>query len=142
MKFLFVHADYVNYEAKEKSPVAEELAEAERVESMEEPLIVFVSVEEKDEDSGSMETLVADAFEEVEDVASKIKTENITLFPFAHLSEDLATPEFAVSALNKLDSRLRSSGYNTVRAPFGWYKKFEFRSKGHPLSVLSRTISF
>lgn len=75
-------------------------------------------------------------------MASKIKTENIALFPFAHLSEDLATCEFAVSVLNKLDLRLESSDYDAVRAPFGWYKKSEFRSKGHPLSVLSRTISF
>lgn len=142
MKFLFIHADYVNYEAKEESPVAEKLAEAQKVESMEEPLIVFISVEGRDEDSGDVEALVASAFEEIEDVASKIKTENIALFPFAHLSEDLATPEFAVSVLNELDSRLESSDYDTVRAPFGWYKEFEFRSKGHPLSVLSRTISF
>jgi threonyl-tRNA synthetase len=26
------------------------------------------------------------------------------------------------------------------RAPFGWYKQFEIRAKGHPLADLSMTI--
>jgi hypothetical protein len=28
-----------------------------------------------------------------------------------------------------------------LRVPFGWYKAFEFKSKGHPLAVLSRSVS-
>lgn len=46
--------------------MAEKLAEAQKVESMEEPLIVFISVEGGDEDSGDVKALVASAFEEIE----------------------------------------------------------------------------
>lgn len=140
MKILFIHADYVNYEAKEEGPAAEEISGVRKMESMEDPLIVFASVEERDEDSGEREVLAGKALEEIEDIASKIKTENIALFPFAHLSESLASPNFAISVLEKLESKLEVSDFNSFRAPFGWYKEFEFRSKGHPLSVLSRTI--
>lgn len=141
MKVLFIHADYVNYEVEKKTKIAEEITEAQKADSMENPLIAFVSVEERDENSeNSIEYLSEQTFKEIKDIASKIKAKNIALFPFAHLSENLASPDFAVSVLEQLENKLKESEFNSFRAPFGWYKEFEFKNKGHPLSVLSRTI--
>lgn len=141
MDILFIHADYVKYKVGEKGPAAEKIDKAKEAESMEEPLIAFVSVEETDEKSGDADGTAERAFEEIEDVSSKIKVDRVALFPFAHLSDNLAAPDFALSVIKKLESKLQKSGFDSFRAPFGWYKKFEFRSKGHPLSVLSRSIS-
>ncbi|KXB04615.1 hypothetical protein AKJ48_02025, partial [candidate division MSBL1 archaeon SCGC-AAA261O19] len=79
--------------------------------------------------------------EEIQDVAAMVKSKNIAIFPFAHLSGKLASPDFAISILGELESRVRKADYEVIRAPFGWYKEFEFRSKGHPLSALSRSVS-
>ncbi|KXB03227.1 hypothetical protein AKJ45_02170 [candidate division MSBL1 archaeon SCGC-AAA261F19] len=140
MKFLFVHADYVSYEVKQKSKVAEEIDDAHRKGRMENPLIVFLSVEERDENSEKNAKPVDRALGEIKDIASKIKVKNVALFPFAHLSESLASPDYAISVLKELETELEKSEFNLLRVPFGWYKEFEFRSKGHPLSVLSRAV--
>lgn len=141
MKLLFIHADYFNYRVKEETELAEKIADSQREGSIENSLIVFLSVEEEDEKSEMGSDNLADrALDEIEEIVSKIKVGNITLFPFAHLSESLASPDYAISVMEKLESKAKKSEINPLRVPFGWYKEFEFKSKGHPLSVLSRTI--
>ncbi|KXB01531.1 hypothetical protein AKJ41_01195 [candidate division MSBL1 archaeon SCGC-AAA259O05] len=136
-----IHADYVNYEVETRGKFAEEITPDRKEGSLEDPLIAFVSIEENDENSGTESgDLVEKAFREIRKVASKIKVRNVALFPFAHLSESLSSPDFAVSVLKDLEDRFKKSKFNSFRAPFGWYKEFEFRSKGHPLSILSRTV--
>ncbi|HZD43330.1 MAG TPA: threonine--tRNA ligase, partial [Methanomicrobiales archaeon] len=68
-------------------------------------------------------------------------TDRVMLYPYAHLSSELASPDTAVAALKAIEEGLKASGDFTVkRAPFGWYKAFRLACKGHPLSELSRTI--
>jgi len=137
MKILFAHADYLNYRVKERTKFAEEVEEPRKVGDMADPLIAFTCVERSDE---SLNGIAEEALAEIEDVANKVKAKNIALFPFAHLSPDLASPTFAVKLLADLENKLRGDGYFVLRAPFGWYKVFEFRTKGHPLALLSRSI--
>ncbi len=136
MKLLFVHADYVNYQVKERAKFAEEISHDRKVGGMRNPLIVFACVEKVD----GQTNVVDGAVGEIKNVASKVKTRNITLFPFAHLSEDLASPFCAVELLTQVETKLKENGFLVIRVPFGWYKAFEFKSKGHPLAVLSRSI--
>lgn len=137
MKILFVHADYLNYRVRGKTRLAEEVEEARKVGNMADPLIAFTCVERVDESANGR---VEEALEEIKDVASKVGAKNIALFPLAHLSSDLASPTLAVKVLTDLESVLKENGYQVLRAPFGWYKVFEFRTKGHPLALLSRSI--
>jgi threonyl-tRNA synthetase len=39
-----------------------------------------------------------------------------------------------------MEAELKKKNYTVTRAPFGWYKAFDIKCKGHPLSELSRTI--
>lgn len=112
MKILFVHADYLGYEVKQESKVAEEIDDAHRKGRMENPLIVFLSVEERDEDSEKNAKLADRALDEIKDIASKIKVKNVALFPFAHLSESLASPDYAISVLKEIETKLEKSGFN------------------------------
>ena len=137
MKILFVHADYLNYRARERTKFAEEVEEGHKVGNMTDLLIAFTCMERADEKSNG---IAEEALIEIRDVANKVKAKNITLFPFAHLSSDLASPTFAVRLLADIENKLRGDGYQVLRAPFGWYKVFEFRTKGHPLALLSRSI--
>jgi len=136
LKLLFVHADYVNYQVKERAKFAEEISYDRKAGGMRNPLIVFACVEKVDGQANVVDSTVR----EIKDVASKVKTRNITLFPFAHLSNDLASPFCAVELLTQVEARLKEDKFLVIRVPFGWYKAFEFKSKGHPLAVLSRSI--
>ncbi len=131
MKILFIHADFIEYEAKEKAiESAEEIQN--KKDRMEEALVAFISVEEDDEWHEK-------AVEEIKNVASMLNTKNIMLYPYAHLSSNLASPEKAVEILKAIEEELGNE-YNVKRAPFGWYKAFKISCKGHPLAELSRQI--
>ncbi|KXA93953.1 hypothetical protein AKJ66_00320 [candidate division MSBL1 archaeon SCGC-AAA259E22] len=141
MKLLFIHVDYFNYKVKKETELAEKIDSSQRSGETENSLLVLLSVEKEDEESKTgSDKLVSRALNEIEEIVTQIKVENITLFPFAHLSESLSSPDYAISVLKKLEKKAKKSGLNTLRVPFGWYKNFELKSKGHPLSVLSRTI--
>ncbi len=135
MKLLFIHSDYIEYEAKEKAGnYAEEIKEKEKKERMEEALVAFIAVEKDDE------KIVSKAINEIDDVAGKVNAKKIMLYPYAHLSSNLASPSIAKEVLNQLESKMKNE-FIIKRAPFGWYKSFKISCKGHPLSELSRSVS-
>jgi threonyl-tRNA synthetase len=139
LQLLFIHSDYIEYEAKEKTRVAEELEAERRKERIEEVLVAFIAVERGDEKNTSY--VVEKAAEEALSILKQVNAERIVLYPYAHLSSELASPETSVELLRGLEVNLRSSGVEVTRAPFGWYKSFTLRCKGHPLSELSRKIT-
>ncbi len=136
MKILFIHSDYISFEPtrKVRIPVVEDIKK-EKV-TVEDCLVCFMAVEKIDEDG---KTFVK-TLENIIDVAEKVKAKNIVLYPFAHLSSSLASPKIAVELLNEIHTGLEKKNYNVISAPFGWYKRFELKCKGHPLSELSRSI--
>ncbi|MEM1689546.1 MAG: threonine--tRNA ligase [Candidatus Hadarchaeales archaeon] len=139
MRLLLIHADYLEFEAKEPTPIAEELPEELRSKRFEEPLVVFTAVEE--EDIENVQEIVKKAADEISDVKEKVNAKLVVIYPYAHLSSSLAPAESAVETLKMLANELRSRGIETERLPFGWYKSFKISCKGHPLSELSRQIS-
>ena len=138
MQILLIHSDYIEYETKKSTPVAEKIEDSLKKARMEEALTVFVAVEKIDEDS--IESTVQQAFAEIKKVTDQVKTNRIMLYPYAHLSSSLASPTAAVDVLKKLEVMLKEASFEVKRAPFGWYKSFTIKCKGHPLSELSRTI--
>ena len=132
MKILLLHSDYIEYEIKKKTRFAEPFeGKGERVD---EALVVFVSVEK-----GDTEDTALRAVEEIKDIAGKVNADKIVLYPYAHLSSDLADAETAVNLLKYMEKEL-SNEFEVYRSPFGWYKSFKISCKGHPLSELSREI--
>lgn len=138
MQILLIHSDYIEYETKKSTPVAEKIEESLKKGRMEEALTVFVAVETGDEDN--IEYTLQQAFLEIKKVTDQVKTDRIMLYPYAHLSSSLASPKAAVDVLKKLEVLLKEASFEVKRAPFGWYKSFTIKCKGHPLSELSRTI--
>ena len=138
MQLLFIHSDYIEYEAKQKTRVAEPIDESKKHERIEEVLVVFVAVEREDETNARY--AVEKALEETISVFNKVGAERIVLYPYAHLSSELASPERSMEILKAMERDLLSSGVDVKRAPFGWYKSFTLQCKGHPLSELSRKI--
>ena len=137
MQLLLIHSDYIEFEAKRPTPVAEKVEEAEKSGRLEEALCAFIAVEKMDEDD--IQAVVAEGAEEIAKVAEQVKTKRIMLYPYAHLSSQLSSPAAAVEILHGMDEALKER-YEVARAPFGWYKAFKLSCKGHPLSELSRSI--
>jgi len=142
LQLLFIHSDFIEYEARDKTRVAEEIENRSARVRVEEALVVFIAVErgDGDEHNSNSEYVVEKATEEVISVAKKVGAEKIVLYPYAHLSSELASPEISMEILKAMEEQLRARGMEVKRAPFGWYKAFTIRCKGHPLSELSRKI--
>lgn len=139
MRILLIHSDYLNYNVKNKTPVAEEIEDAKKQGAFDESLVVFTAVEKDDENNP--QGIVKNLVKEVIKTNDQVKAENIVLYPYAHLYSSLSSPKVAVQVLKDAEEALNAEGLNVKRVPFGWYKAFEISCKGHPLSELSRTIT-
>lgn len=138
MQILLIHSDFIEYETKRSTPVAEKIDEDIKKGRMEEALTVFAAVEKIDEeniDYAARQTAV-----EIQKVTEQVKTNRVMLYPYAHLSSSLSSPKAAIETLKKIEELLKVASFEVKRAPFGWYKSFTIKCKGHPLSELSRTI--
>ncbi len=141
MKTLNLHVDYIKFKPLKKAlkSMGELLEKDKKEKEVKEALVVLTAVEKGDTDvSGVVKQLV----ENIKDIASQVKAKNIVLYPYAHLSKDLGSPEIAQEVLESAEKALIKEKFTVTRAPFGYYKEFELKVKGHPLSELSREIRF
>src|SRR3989344_4985399 len=131
MKILTIHADYIEFEARKKAFAKAEEGIREGRQRIDECLVVFTAVEKRDEaDLNAVEQRYCS---EVENIAGQVKATKIVLYPYAHLSSSLASPQHAEEFLKKAEQKLAGK-YTVCHAPFGWYKSFTVACKGHPLS--------
>lgn len=137
MQLLLIHSDFIEFEAKRPTKMAEVVEESAKKGRMEEALCAFIAVEKFDEDDP--DAVIAEGAKQVADVAGQVKASRIMIYPYAHLSPNLSSPATAIKILTGMAETL-SGNYEVMRAPFGWYKSFTISCKGHPLSELSRSI--
>ncbi len=137
MKILAIHADYIRFTPTKKAIRNAEEAD-KKTQEVKECLVIFTAVEKQDE--ANLKAAAKNLAEETEKIAKQVKPKNIVLYPYAHLSTNLALAERAVEVLKEAEKILKRK-HKVVRAPFGWYKAFELSCKGHPLSELSREIT-
>jgi threonyl-tRNA synthetase len=130
-----LHSDFVEYE-----PLSKEIVLAEEEISLVKKLIknvivVLTAVENEDD-----EFVISEASMEIGGYANLVKCQKLLIYPYAHLSSNLASPHLALQLLNSLSKNL-STKFEVERAPFGWTKAFTIKVKGHPLAENSKTIS-
>ncbi|MEO3992924.1 MAG: threonyl-tRNA synthetase editing domain-containing protein [Desulfurococcaceae archaeon TW002] len=138
MRILLIHAELFTTKTVEKA-----LKEAEEIPSeysieLKNVLVVFTTIEEGD--SRNSIKLATDLVKDLKDLVIKLKPTAIVLYPYAHLSRNLAKPYEALEVFKTLEKALREEikEIPTYRTPFGWYKQFTINCYGHPLSELSR----
>jgi len=140
MRLLFIHAEDFSYQVRDKAvenpePLTPDLERG----SAKNVLVVFMSVEEGDSEDPSYISYVTD---QILDVLNRVKASQIVLYPYAHLSPNLASPSKALGVLLAVYNNLREKSPVPVsRAPFGYYKAFDIKCYGHPLSELSKSLS-
>ncbi len=139
MKILTIHADFIEFVAKKKA-----LKEAEKADKkphrVEECLVVFTAVEKVDEKNP--DAVIKRYLLEIRNVAQQLSVKTIVLYPYAHLSSSLASPKVAQKIMQDAEKELaKDKKFEVARSPFGWYKSFNIKTKGHPMSELAREFS-
>ncbi|MCB0745122.1 MAG: hypothetical protein KDC67_14535, partial [Ignavibacteriae bacterium] len=113
------------------------LESAEEIEiknSIENAVIGFIHVEEKDEqDSSNVETKL---IKNLKWAARKNETNRIVLHSFNHLSTSSASSDFTQSLFNNAEVRLRNSEYDVSQTPFGYFLNLNMDAPGKPLARL------
>ncbi len=139
MKILAIHAEEFEYEARQRAPgFSEEVPEEKRRGSLRNGLVCFITVEKCDEANEAKAALKA--ADDLVELAERLGVDKVLLYPYAHLSDELAKPESAIRVLDMLARELSSRGLKVERAPFGWYKRFYIKCLGHPLAESLRVI--
>lgn len=134
MKVLQLHSNFIEYEAVEKEiEYAEEITNKKM--RLEEVIVILVAVEKNDN-----EKIADNVINEIKRSIDIIKCNRVLLYPYAHLSQDLASPQQALGTLKYMENALKN-GLEVYRAPFGWTKAFSISVKGHPLAEHSINIS-
>src|SRR4030067_8855 len=134
MRILQLHADFIEYKPVQKEiPIAEE-AEKKPV-RLEELVVLFTALEEGDDKASAQK-----AVDEVKAFLEKLKVNRILIYPYAHLSSNLAKPTEALKIVKAMETPANERERETFRAPFGWNKQFTISIKGHPLAEQSRQI--
>lgn len=132
MRALQLHCDELEYR-----PVKKEIRAAEEVSTdavkISDCVVFLISIEASD--SASVVDQMGEAMKKAE---LQLGCRSFVVYPYAHLSSELATPTLAADILHKIEGKGRELGYTIHHVPFGWNKSFSVRVKGHPLAEQSK----
>ncbi len=133
MRILQLHCDSIDY-----APTKKEIEAAEEIvpepQHLEEVLVAFVTIEKNDDADVAQK-----ASDGIREHMGKIGCPRLLLYPYAHLSSDLASPGAALGIIRSMEKMLE--GLEVSRAPFGWTKFYSVSVKGHPMAESSRVIT-
>ena len=100
----------------------------------EEIVVVFVAIEDDDDSS-----VAQNAISQIKNSMEKIGCKKLLLYPYAHLSSNLAQPSIAMTLLKEMEDN--ASDLEVSHSPFGWTKSYNIKVKGHPLAESSKVIT-
>jgi len=133
MRILQLHCDSIEY-----TPTKKEIKSAEEIEPkkirIEEVVVCFTAIEEGDDSSVAKNAII-----DIQKSMKQIGCNKLLLYPYAHLSSNLASPGTGLKILKEMQES--STGIETTCAPFGWTKAFSIQVKGHPLAESSKVFS-
>ncbi len=134
LRILQLHSNFIEY-----TPIEKEIAMAEESEKkkqrLEELAVLFTCVEKGDD-----EAVARKAVEEVKSSLKQLKVNRVLIYPYAHLSSNLAKPVNALKVIKAMEKYAKEAGIETHRTPFGWCKQFSISIKGHPLAEQSKVV--
>jgi len=123
----------------EYTPTKKEIKSAEDIENLEtvhlkELVVVFVAIEDGDDSS-----VAQNAISQIKASMEKIGCKKLLLYPYAHLSSNLAKPSTAMTLLKEMEEE--ASELEVSHSPFGWTKSYKIQVKGHPLAESSKVVT-
>ncbi|MCL5407814.1 MAG: threonine--tRNA ligase [Candidatus Thermoplasmatota archaeon] len=127
MKILQLDVENMTYELLEPEASVYDESEEKKY-SIDEAVVMLISVEK-----GDNEVVAREAIEDTTTFMERQKRKLLLIYPFAHLSRNLAPPREAMRLL-ELMQKIGSEKVEVKKAPFGWNKKWSIGIKGHPLA--------
>ena len=134
MRILQLHSDFIEYKPTQKEITIAESTDLNTV-KLEDIVVIFTCVEKGDNNKTASKAII-----ELTESLKIIGTKRIIIYPYAHLSTDLASPQEALKILKEMEKISIDVGLEVYRAPFGWTKTFNIKVKGHPLAEQSKNI--
>jgi threonyl-tRNA synthetase len=136
MRILNLHSDFIEYE-----PISKEIKDAEENISgskvrFEDLVVTFIAIEHGDDES-----IAKAAVDEIKKYLDTVKSKRLLIYPYAHLSPDLASPKYAYELLKLTEKMTKDMKIYVSRAPFGWTKAFNIKVKGHPLAESAKVLT-
>ena len=135
MRVLLLHSDFIEYQPISKEVQAAEDIQSKSTKKIDEVIVALIAVEKDDDES-----IIDDVCREFKTYGETIKCDNLLIYPYAHLSSDLASHSKAQALLISIENHGRHFFGTLNRAPFGWTKSFNIKVKGHPLAENARTF--
>jgi len=134
MRILQLHCDSIEY-----TPTKKEIQSAEDIENpetkrFEEIVVAFIAIEDGDDSS-----VAQNAISQIKNSMEKIGCKKLLLYPYAHLSSNLAKPSIAITLLKEMEEN--ASDLEVSHSPFGWTKSYDVKVKGHPLAESFKVIT-
>ena len=135
MRVLLLHSDFIEYQPISKEVQAAEDIQSKSTKKIDEVIVALIAVEKDDDES-----IIDDVCRELKTYGETIKCDNLLIYPYAHLSSDLASHSTAQALLISIENHGRHFFGTVNRAPFGWTKSFNIKVKGHPLAEHAKTF--
>lgn len=134
MRILQLHCDHIEYTPTKKEIQSAEDIENPQTQRLEDLVVVFVAMENGDDSS-----VAQNALSQIKVSMEKIGCKKLLLYPYAHLSSNLAKPSIAMSLLKEMEDS--SSELEVSHSPFGWTKSYKIQVKGHPLAESFKVVT-
>ena len=134
MRILQLHCDSIEYTPTKKEIKSAEDIDNPQTQKLEELVVVFVAMEDGDDSS-----VAQNAISQIKSSMEKIGCKKLLLYPYAHLSSNLAKPSVAIALLKEMESS--ASELEVSHSPFGWTKSYKLQVKGHPLAESSKVVT-
>jgi threonyl-tRNA synthetase len=134
MRILQLHCDSIEYTPTKKEIKSAEEIDDPQTQKLEELVVAFVAMEEGDDSS-----VAQNAITQIKNSMEKIGCKKLLLYPYAHLSSNLAKPSIAISLLQEMEDG--ASELEVSHSPFGWTKSYKIQVKGHPLAESSKVVT-
>lgn len=133
VRILQLHCDSIEY-----TPTKKEIKNAEDItpetKRLEEVVVAFVAIEDGDDSSVAQNAII-----QIQESMQKIGCKKLLLYPYAHLSSNLAAPSTAFALLKEMETSV--TDLEVSHSPFGWTKSYKVQVKGHPLAESSKVIT-
>ena len=136
MRCLILHANEFQTKVIAKSTLPKDISPEEKksdVEDMKECIVIFFCVE-----TGDSTEQINRLYKEILKTSDELKTVNLMIAPFVHLSKNIAKPEIAKHLYEILLEKFKKTDFIVKSSHFGYHKSLLLDIKGHPLAFRYR----
>jgi hypothetical protein len=120
------------------SKTLEDAQDVEAEDAVEDAVVVFMHVEEKD--AADRDDVFRKTLKNVKWLANKRELRRVVLHSFTHLGGQNADPDFAGDFIRELADRLRATGYDVRVTPFGYFNEWELSVYGESLGKVWKEL--